>query len=131
MQALAKAGGQLKDSVVGHQDHDVPCRVQHGRADLAGLQMAVDLGAQDRVHLAVDIRGDVFPHVFAIDPHAPHPNSPLRLGASPFNRGARSRCRSARARCNRTLTAPSLISSATAVSLMSISSMSLSSTTFR
>ena len=58
-----------------------------------------------RVHLAVDVGGDVLPDVFAVDPHARPPNQPLRLGANPFSCGARSRCSSARARCSRTLTA--------------------------
>ena len=71
--------------------------------------MLVDLGAQGRVHLAVDIGGDVLPDVFAVNPHARPPNHPLRLGANPFSCGARSRCSRARARCRRTLTAPSLI----------------------
>jgi hypothetical protein len=32
--------------------------------------MLVDLGAQGRIHLAIDIGGDVTPDVFAVDPHS-------------------------------------------------------------
>ncbi len=46
MQPLAEAGRQLEDAVVGYQHHHIARRVQHGRADFAGLQMLVDFGAQ-------------------------------------------------------------------------------------
>src|SRR3954454_24367721 len=131
MQPLAEAGGQLKYPLVGHQYDHVARRIEHRRADFARLQVALDALAQFGIHLAVDIRRDVLPYVFAIDSHARHPNSPLRLGANPFNFGASLFCKSARARCNRTLTAPSLIPSAPAVSRPSISSMSLSSIMLR
>ena len=108
MQPLAESCGQLEDAIVGEQHDDVARGVEHRGADLAGFKMLVDLGAQVRVHLAVDVGGDVLPDVLAVDPHLTrllaispalaHPNRSPRLGANPFNRGARLRCKSARAR---------------------------------
>jgi len=131
MQPLAESSRQLKYAIVRHEHHHVAGRVQHRRADLARLQMSVDLRAHCRVKLAVNVTRDMFPDVFAVDPHLPHPNNPLLFGAKPFSFGARSRCSRARARCSLTLTAPSVTPSAVAVSRTSISSMSLSNTTLR
>src|ERR1035441_5604312 len=123
MEALAEAGRQYKDAVIRHQDNHIPRGVKNQGANFAGFQMLVDIGAQGRVHVPVDVGGDLLPDVFAVDPHARPPNQPLRLGANPFNCGVSSRCSKARARCSRTLTAPSLMPRALAVSRISISSM--------
>ena len=94
MQPLAEAGRQFKHAVICHKHDHVARRVENRRADFAGFQMLVDVGAQGRIHLAVDVGGDVLPDVFAVNPHARPPNHPLRLGANPFNCGASSRCSS-------------------------------------
>jgi len=131
MKALAEAGWELEDAIVGDEDNDVPSGIKNGGTNLTGFKMAVDIGAQFRVHLGIDVGGDVLPYVFAIDSHFPHLNNPLRSGAKPLSSGARCFCRSARARCNRTFTAPSEMPIAVAVSRTSISSMSLRRTTLR
>ena len=131
MKAGAEAGGEFEGAIVCHEHDDVARGVEDRGADFAGFEMAVYFGTQFRVHLAIDVSGDVLPDVFAVDPHAPHPNNLAFLGANPLSLGARSRCSRARARWRRTLTVPSVMPSAAAVSLTSISSMSLSSTTLR
>src|SRR5579863_4612103 len=110
VQALAEPGGQLKDAIVRDEHDNIARRVEHCGTNLTGLQMLVDLGAQFRVHLTVDVGGDVLPNVFAVDPHLDspfvgsslpaltHPKSLLRVGANPLSRGASARCKSARAR---------------------------------
>ena len=50
VQAIAVAGGKLKHAIVGNQHHNISRGVQHGRADLTGLQMLIDFRAQGRVH---------------------------------------------------------------------------------
>src|SRR5580704_4249445 len=131
MQSFTKAGRQFVDAFVRYENDNVARGVEHSGTDFARLKMTLDAGAQLGIDLAVDVRRDVLPDVFAIDSHAPHPNRPLRLGANPFNSGASFFCKKARARCKRTLTAPSVIPSAALVSRTSISSMSLSSITLR
>src|ERR1019366_5027072 len=131
MEPIAEARRQFKHPVIGHEDNHVSGGVEHGGADLAGLKMAINIGAHRWVDVVVDIGGDVLPNVIAVDSHVRPPNQPFRLGANPFSLGARFRCKSARARCRRTLTAASLIPSAAAVWRISISSMSLSTTTLR
>ena len=91
MKALAEAGGEFENAVVGQQDNDIAGGVEDSRADFAGFEVAVDFGAQFGVNLAVDVGGDLFPDVLSIDLHLAHPKSPLRRGTKPFNLGARSR----------------------------------------
>lgn len=131
MKTPAEASRQFEHPLVRQQHHHIPRRIKHGRANLAGLQMTIDFSAQFGLYLAIDIRRDILPHVFAVDSHEPHPKSPLLLGANPFNFGASALCKMARARCSLTLTAPSEMPSAPAISRTSISSMSLSITTLR
>jgi len=95
---LTESDGKLEDTVVSHKNDDISRRIKNCRANFASLEVAIDLRAQVRVHLAIDVGGDVHPNVFAVDPHLAHPNRPLRLGAYPPSFGASSLCRSALAR---------------------------------
>jgi hypothetical protein len=111
MQPLAEPRRQFEHPIVGHQHDYVPRRVEHRRANLAGLQV---LGRSPRAAPRPPrrrCRRRCAPtRVCSRSSCAqPHPNSPLRLGANPFSRGASSRCSSARARCSLTLTAPSVM----------------------
>jgi hypothetical protein len=81
MEAFTEAGRNFEDAIIGHQDHDVPGGVHHGRTDLTMLEVSDDFRAQHIIHIAVNIRGDIVPNVFAVDLHARLPNSPRFLGA--------------------------------------------------
>jgi len=70
VEALAEAGGELEDAVVGDEDYDVVGGVEDGGADLTGFEVLVDFCAQGSVHIAIDVGGDVVPNVFAIDSQA-------------------------------------------------------------
>src|SRR5271165_6391968 len=132
MQPVAEACGNLEDAVIGNQYNNIVSRIHHCGADLAMLQMAVDFGAQDCVHISVDIRRDVLPDVLAIDLHTRLPNHErLAAGANPFKIGTNSFCNSVLARCNLTFTEPGVIPSTSEVSWTSSSSISLSWTTSR
>src|SRR5271170_7727853 len=132
MEALAVACRNFENAIVGHEEDDVAGGIHYGRADLAVFEMAVDLSAQHGIHIAVDIRRDILPNVFAIDLHTRLPNHPrFAAGAKALSDGVRSFCNIARARCNLTLTAPSVIPSTCALSCTSSSSTSRSWTTSR
>ena len=122
---------QFEHAFADYENDDVACGVEDCGTDLARLEIALDVSAQLGIDLASDVRRDLLADVIAVDSHLPHPNRPLRLGANPFNFGARLFCNRAPARCRQTLTAPSLIPSVAQVSRTSISSMSLSSITLR
>jgi len=98
VEPLAESRRQLEDPTIRVEHDNVARGIEHRGANLARFKMCVDLSAQFHTHLAIDVGGDVLPHVFAVDPHLPNPNSLPRLGANPFNRGARLRCKSALAR---------------------------------
>jgi len=70
VEALAEAGGESEDAVVGDEDDYVVGGVEDGGTDLTGFQVPVDFGAQGRVHFAIHVGGDVVPNVFAVDPQA-------------------------------------------------------------
>src|SRR4051812_5716445 len=131
MESFAESGWEFKDAVVCHENDHIAGGIEHGGAYLACLEMPVDVGAELRVYVVLDVGRDVLPDVFAVDSHLRPPNQRRFVGAKPLSWGARSRCSRALARCSRTFTEASLIPIAAAVSLISISSMSLSSTTLR
>jgi len=81
VQPLAESGGNLVDTLVGHQHNDIACGVNRRRADGTVVQMTVDLIAQFLTDFAVDVRRDVIPHVLAVNLHDHPPNQPLPLGA--------------------------------------------------
>ena len=91
MKAFAEAGWKFEDAIIGHQNHDVSGRIEHRRAYLTRLQVPVNLGAELRIYIVLDVGRDVLPDVFAVDSHLRPPNQLRFAGANPFNCGARLR----------------------------------------
>jgi hypothetical protein len=65
MQAPAEVEGQFEDAIVCHENNDVPCGVDDGRADLAVGQMAFDIRANLGIQRVVNVFGDLVPNVAA------------------------------------------------------------------
>src|SRR5271165_5491540 len=97
-------------------------------------QMLFDRLPQFGGDVAVDVAGNLFPDVLAVQNHDPpalplnNPNTPLLFDASC---GARIFCIMRRARSKRVFTTPGLTPSASDVSAMLTSSTSRSSSTWR
>src|ERR1700733_415103 len=97
-------------------------------------EMLLDVGAQLGRDRAIDVVGNLSPHMFAIQNHDPpallrnNPNIPPFFV---FKRGARIFCIISRARNSRVLTTPSLTPKAFAVSAILNSSTSRRSNTSR
>src|SRR5258708_13241691 len=116
MQSLAVAYRQLKRAVIGWEDQNVAGGIQNRRADLAMLQVPLNLHAQFWRDAVVNVVGDVCPNVFAVQFHGILPQNPLRAGAVVFKSGAKLFCSIIRARCSLTFAMFSLMSKAAAVS---------------
>jgi hypothetical protein len=65
MQPVAEAHRQLKHAIICSQHQNVARGIEDGRADLAVLQMLLDLLFRLRRQRIIQIIGDVVPNMFA------------------------------------------------------------------
>jgi hypothetical protein len=72
MQAFAEANRQLKHAFIRSKDDDVASGVQNGRADLAVLEMLLNIQPNILRQCGIQIVGDVTPNVFAFYNHGSH-----------------------------------------------------------
>src|SRR6185437_6602 len=72
MQAATVAKRQLKYTIVGREDQNVPGRVQNGGTNTAMLQMFLHLLQYIRIERSIQIARDVVPNVLAIYNHGNH-----------------------------------------------------------
>ena len=96
MQALAEANRQLKHAFIRGEDDDVARGVQNGRADLAVLEMLLNIQSNVLRQCSIQIAGDVTPNVFAFYNDGSH--LLFALGLTLFKSGLSCFCNIMRAR---------------------------------
>lgn len=72
VEAFSVAYGEFVGAVIGSEDEDVASGIENGRAHFAAFEMLLDGGEQIGIELMIQILGDVFPDVFALQLHWNH-----------------------------------------------------------